>query len=64
MTPQKKQLLADITVAAKSQGWSKVEVQGLIILTRPILAKLLLVFRKAANGTNREDRIVRPDPPE
>lgn len=45
--PQKKQLLADITVAAKSQGWSKVEVQGLIILTKPILAKLLVVFRNA-----------------
>ena len=51
MTPQKKQLLADITVAAKSQGWSKVEVQGLIILTKPILAKLLVVFRNA-HATN------------
>ena len=59
---QKKQLLADITVAAKSQDWSKVEVQGLIILTKPILAKLLVVFRRAANGTTREDRVSKTQP--
>lgn len=48
--PKKDELLASIAEAAKPLGWSKVEVQGLIILTKPILAKLLGVFRQAANA--------------
>jgi hypothetical protein len=60
--PKKKQLLQDITEAAKPLGWSEVEVQRLIGLTNEMLVKLLAVFRRAANGTNREDRVSNMEP--